>query len=305
MKIARMIKRKSVKHVRIFSLSIDMMRDEKIKFFKKNDFVTLVQALRTSFKVKVYTIYKRKNQKIKFSDICVFDDFKSNDDASWKKNIIKKKNTSRISSINLLSFFISKFFELTKEARWKFERIQRMQIKNELLKRKKEFLLEMLFNREIALFWNFIEKDSIRFEISSFMKIRTISHEAWQVFEFQVFKALMKTIAEMIKNRIKNEMLKLCYEFYRNSWFLVKKKKKKVLFDQCHFENESSHHSRYELVFCDWQIFWKVCWLCNDLVCESVLWIRLIIVDRKMSRYDRLYDVVWFNENDNDFHESD
>ncbi len=36
----------------------------------------------------------------------------------------------------------------------------------------------------------------------------------------------MRTIAEMIKNRIKNDVLKLCYEFYRNSWFLFKKKKK-------------------------------------------------------------------------------
>ncbi len=30
----------------------------------------------------------------------------------------------------------------------------------------------------------------------------------------------------MIKNRIKNDVLKFCYEFYRNFWFLVKKKKK-------------------------------------------------------------------------------
>jgi hypothetical protein len=102
-----------------------------------------------------------------------------------------------------------------------------MQIENELLKRKKEFFLEMLFNREIALFWNFIEKNSIRFEISSLMKIRIVSHEVWQVFEFQIFKALMKTVAEMIKNRIKNNVLKFCYESYRNFWFLVKKKKKK------------------------------------------------------------------------------
>jgi hypothetical protein len=47
---------------------------------------------------------------------------------------------------------MSKFFELTKKARLKFKRIQRMQIKNELLKREKELLFEMLFNREIAFF---------------------------------------------------------------------------------------------------------------------------------------------------------
>jgi hypothetical protein len=82
MKAARMIKQKSAKHVKIFSSSIKMMRDEEIKLFKKNDFVTFVQALRNLFKVKVYTIYKRKNQKVKLSDICVSDDFKSDDDAS-------------------------------------------------------------------------------------------------------------------------------------------------------------------------------------------------------------------------------
>jgi hypothetical protein len=41
---------------------------------------------------------------------------------------------------------------LTKKARLKSERIQKMQIENELLKREKELFLEMLFNREIALF---------------------------------------------------------------------------------------------------------------------------------------------------------
>jgi hypothetical protein len=52
-----------------------------------------------------------------------------------------------------------------------------MQIENELLKREKEFLFEMLFNRKTALFWDFIEKDSIRSKISSLMKIRIVSHE--------------------------------------------------------------------------------------------------------------------------------
>ncbi len=179
MKAARMIKQKSAKHVKIFNSSIKMMRDEEVKLFKKNDFVTFVQALRTFFKVKVYTIYKRKNQKIKFNDICVFDDFKSNDDVSWKKNIIKKKKYFKNFIDQFAEFFISKFFELAKKTRLKFERIQRMQIKNELLKRKKEFFLEMLFNREIAFFWDFIEKDSIRSKVSSFMKIRIISHEVW------------------------------------------------------------------------------------------------------------------------------
>jgi hypothetical protein len=172
------MKRKSTKHVKIFNLSIKTIRNEEVKFFKKNDFVTFVQALRAFFKVKVYTIYKQKNQKIKFNDICVFDDFKSNNDASWKKNIIKKKYFKNFID-QFAEFLISKFFELTKKARLKFKRTQKIQIENELLKRKKAFFLKMLFNREIAFSWDFIEKDLVCSKITSFMKICTVFHETW------------------------------------------------------------------------------------------------------------------------------
>jgi hypothetical protein len=176
----------------------------------------------------MYTIYKRKNQKIKLNDICVSNDFKSDDDVTWKEKIIKKKKYFKNLTNQFAKFFIFKFFELTKETRLKFERIQKMQIKVELLKREKELLFEMLFNREIALFWDFIEKDSVRSKITSLMKIRTMFHEAWQILEFQILKALTKIVAEMMKDRIKNDVLEFCYELYRNSWFLVKKKKKNI-----------------------------------------------------------------------------
>jgi hypothetical protein len=90
-KTTQVIKQEFAKRVKIFNLSIKIVRDEKIKLFKKNDFMTFVQILQIFFKIKIYTIYKRKNQKFKFSDICISDDFKSNDDVSWKKNIIKNK----------------------------------------------------------------------------------------------------------------------------------------------------------------------------------------------------------------------
>jgi hypothetical protein len=183
--------------------------------------------LRSINSAKMFIVYKRKNQKMKFNDISVSNDFKLDDDVTWKENVIKKKKYFKDFTNQFVEFFISKFSELTKKKRLKFERIQRMQIKNELLKREKELLFEMLFNREIAFFWDFIEKDSIRSKVTSLMKIRTMSHKAWQIFEFQILKALTEIVAEMIKDRIKDDVLEFCYEFYRNSWFLMKKKKKK------------------------------------------------------------------------------
>jgi hypothetical protein len=86
--------------------------------------------------------------------------------------------------------------------------------------------------------------------------------------------------------------------------FHQKKEKRKVSSDQCRFEDESNHHSKCELVLCDWRIFWRICWLCHRFARESIFWIRSIVVNRKMSRHDDLHDLVWFNENDNDFHEN-
>ncbi len=210
----------------MFQSTMKFVQESEFKLFKKNDLMTFVQFLRSTNSTKMFIAYKRKDQKMKFNDICVSNDSKSDDDVTWKENIIKKKKYFKNFTNQFAEFFISKFSELTKEARLKFERIQRMQIKNELLKRKKELFFEMLFNREIAFFWDFIEKDSIRSKVTSFMKIRTMSHEAWQILEFQIFKALIEIVAKMIRDRIKSDVLKFCYEFYRNSWFLVKKKKK-------------------------------------------------------------------------------
>ncbi len=133
--------------------------------------------MRSINSAKVFIVYKRKNQKMKLNDICVLNDFKFDDDATWKENVIKNKKYFKNLTNQFAEFFIFKFFELTKKTRLKFERIQRMQIKNELLKREKELLFEMLFNREITFFWDFIEKNSVRSKVTSLMKIRTMFHE--------------------------------------------------------------------------------------------------------------------------------
>ncbi len=246
----------------------------------------------------MFIVYKCKNQKMKFSDICVSNDFKFDDETSWKKNIIKNFTNQ------FVEFFIFKFFELTKKARLKSERIQRMQIKDELLKRKKELFLKMLFNREIALFWDFIEKDSVRFEISSFMKIRIVFYEIWQIFEFRIFKALIEIFAKMMKNRIKNDVLEFCYEFYRNSWFLVKKKEKRkyrlinvvLKMNRVTIRNTNLFSAMNEFLkeFVDCVIAFLM-----NLFFEY----DQIIVDWKVQKHDRIYDFAWFDENYHDFHE--
>jgi beta-N-acetylglucosaminidase len=167
----------------MFQSTMRFMQENKFRFLKKNDLITFVQFLRSTNSIKMFFAYKRKNQKMKFNDIAFQMILNLTIMLREKKTSSKKKYFKNLTN-QFAEFFIFKFFELTKKACLKFERIQKMQIKNELLKREKKFFFEMSFNREIAFFWDFIEKDLIRSKITSFMKICTMFHEAWQIFEF-------------------------------------------------------------------------------------------------------------------------
>jgi hypothetical protein len=115
MKITRMIKWKFVKHVKIFSLSINMMRDEKIKLFKK-------MILWHSFKFcELYSKSKCTrfiNERIKKLSSTIFAFLTiSNQTMMFReeKTSSKRKNISRISSINLLSFSFQNFLSWQKK----------------------------------------------------------------------------------------------------------------------------------------------------------------------------------------------
>lgn len=60
--------------------------------------------------------------------------------------------------------------------------------------------------------------------MTSFLKICTVFHIVWQFAELSIFWFLQNTVTEIIKKQLRNKFFKLCYELYRNFWFLVKKK---------------------------------------------------------------------------------
>ena len=50
-------------------------------------------------------------------------------------------------------------------------------------------------------------------------------HKAWQVVSFLILKALLPLVIIMFKERLDREVLEYCDRPYKNTWFLVKKKK--------------------------------------------------------------------------------
>jgi hypothetical protein len=244
--------------------------------------MTFVQFLRSINSTKVFIVYKRKNQNMKFNDICVSNDFKFDDDASWKKNIIKKKKYIKNLMNQFVEFLIFKFSESTKETRLKSERIQRMQIKNELLKRKKELLLKMLFNHEIALFWDFIKKDS---SFWSFVVYENSHNVSWSLTSFWMLNSQSAhwNCCEDDEKSNQKRCVKILLRVL--SKFLIsrqKEREKKISSDQCRSRNESNHDSRCESVFCNERIFRRICWLRHCFADEFVFRIWSIIVDWKV-----------------------
>jgi len=96
-------------------------------------------------------------------------------------------------------------------------------IRDGLQERELELLIAMLFNREKVLAFNFLHCGTIITEVAPLQEIRTVLHRAWQVLNFLILKALVLVVINMLRERIKNGLLKYCHGLYRNPWFLIKK----------------------------------------------------------------------------------
>ena len=126
----------------------------------------------------------------------------------------------------------------------------RIKINKKIFMQKKEFLTEMLYDREICLIWKFLKIEKIQSKINSSLKIGTVFHQIWQISNFQIIRVPNDVISMMIKNRLRNKILKSCYDLYRNFWFLVAKKNRKRLIYQYYFKNKSNHYSKRHFFFC-------------------------------------------------------
>jgi hypothetical protein len=72
---------------------------------------------------------------------------------------------------------IPKFSAISREARLIFKRFAEIKIGKKLFKIEKDFLTEMLYNREAALAWDFTYCERVRPEITLLQKIKTVPHE--------------------------------------------------------------------------------------------------------------------------------
>ena len=169
--------------------------------------------------------YKRVAQKVKLVDSSKTDGSIPGGTATWKLDVMAKEVYVPDSFDKYAKWLISRFSGLAKGARLTLEQIAELRIGPHLTLNEREILLEMLYNREVAISYSFETIRRVSESVAPPQEIQTVSHKLWQVKGFQIPKALHPTTISMLKQRLKMGVIEPCYGPYRNPWYLVKKNK--------------------------------------------------------------------------------
>lgn len=125
---------------------------------------------------------------------------------------------------SLLGSWVVFGLEIPKGSHLTEERIKDLVVGDNLRPNERELFIEVLYNREKALAFDFSHIGKVKPDVLPPQVIKTVKHKAWQVPGFPIPKALHPIVVGMLRERLKNGVLKYCDGPYRNLWFLVKKK---------------------------------------------------------------------------------
>jgi len=92
-----------------------------------------------------------------------------------------------------------------------------------IINQESEILMEILYNREAKIVWDFMEKGVFKPEVKPPYIIPIIKHEPWQAVNFRVPKALEGEVLDIIKKKLECVALERYYRPYQDPWFLISK----------------------------------------------------------------------------------
>ena len=172
----------------------------------------------------VDTSYKKKADKVKPVDLPHKGGLKPEGKEDWRQRAIVKE----VYTLGKYSWWIiPKFSTIKKGTRLTTERIEKLNMAKNLMAREKDVFLEVLFNREAAIAFDFTEKGHFSNEIEPLHVVCTIPHTPWQAKNFKIPKALEGEVVKIIKDRVECRALERSFGPYGNPWFLVLKKSEK------------------------------------------------------------------------------
>lgn len=180
---------------------------------------------KTASTVNVFTMYKSKDKKVHPRDDIPSDGTVPEGDPLWKQKRWKAVSAEMLKSPPS-KWFTPKFSKIEKGSRLKEERLSDIlaQVENTLTAEEKTLFLEILYNREAALSWDFTEAGTVDPLVAPPQKIKTVPHSAWQAGSMPIPKGIQGKVVDLLKERITKGVLEESHASYRNPWFVVVKK---------------------------------------------------------------------------------
>jgi hypothetical protein len=129
---------------------------------------------------RVATAYKTKANKVRLVDLGDSDGSKLRGRSDWFER--SKADDVLCQDPGLYSNWITpKFSDIPKGSRLTKERIKDLIVGDSLWPKEKELLIEMLYNCEKALAFDFSEIGKVKPDVAPQQIIKTVEHKAWQV----------------------------------------------------------------------------------------------------------------------------
>ena len=128
---------------------------------------------------EINTLYKRKKDKVKPVNRPHKEGLKPEGVENWKEQITVYKSDDSNKSGSQYPWLIPKFSNIERGRRLTPERIEKLKIGESLTSEERIVLLEVLFNREAGIAFDFTEKGYFKPEVEPPHAIPTIQHDPW------------------------------------------------------------------------------------------------------------------------------
>jgi len=162
--------------------------------------------------MEALTLYKRKKNKILLGNQPHTGGLKPGDDEDWKIKLVGNPLQVNIK----YPWLIPKFSNILRRTRLTAERFAGLKIGTGITNQEMEVLMEVLYDREAGIVFDFMEKGVFKPEVEPPHIIPTIQHEPWQAANFRVPKALEGEVVDIVKKKLECGALERCCGPYRN-----------------------------------------------------------------------------------------
>ena len=176
--------------------------------------------------ILVNTLYKRKGVKIHPRDDVPSDGSTPEGDPEWKAKKWEKVRKKLQEDSKYRDWITPKFSDIKRGTRIYKERLQGLidQVNGTLTREELDVFLEIMYNREAALAWEFSECGKLDPLVAPPQVIRVVEHKAWQAKGIPIPKGCEKEVIKLLRTRMERGILEEGHGPYRNPFFLVQKK---------------------------------------------------------------------------------